>query len=99
MKSLSTCLCILPALFCLTRADQTWLLTLALWAGLSVGLNGLPARATGLRAGVARIDITPSQPVMLAGYASRKEVQSSPFAPGAGEQLIEAALQGLRDLQ
>jgi len=27
------------------------------------------------------------------------EVQSSPFAPGAGEQLIEAALQGLRDLQ
>ena len=27
------------------------------------------------------------------------EVQSSPFAPGAGEQLIEAALQGLRDLE
>lgn len=27
------------------------------------------------------------------------EVQSSPFAPGAGEQLIETALQGLRDLQ
>ena len=81
MKSLSTCLCILPGLFRLTRADQTWLLTLAVWAGLSVGLNGLPARATGLRAGVARIDITPSQPVMLAGYASRKDLSRGVHDP------------------
>src|SRR5438445_8134259 len=32
------------------------------------------APSGGLLAGIARIDITPSQPVMLAGYASRKEL-------------------------
>lgn len=33
-----------------------------------------PSHAAELRAGLARIDITPSTPVMLAGYASRKEL-------------------------
>src|SRR6266542_146885 len=34
----------------------------------------VPSLAAELRAGFARIDITPTQPVMLEGYASRKEL-------------------------
>ena len=63
------------------RADQTCLLALVVWAGLLIGANGLPARATGLRAGAARIDITPTQPVMLAGYASRKDLSGGVHDP------------------
>jgi hypothetical protein len=63
------------------RCRGTWILTLALWTGLAVGLNSLAARATGLRAGVARIDITPTQPVMLAGYASRKDLSGGVHDP------------------
>ncbi|HOA61577.1 MAG: hypothetical protein KA191_14295 [Verrucomicrobia bacterium] len=57
-----------------SRTDRTCLLTLALLAGLALGLHSLPARATGLRAGIARGDITPTQPVMLAGCASRRDL-------------------------
>src|SRR5712691_6912633 len=37
------------------------------------GSVATPSLAAELRAGFARIDITPTQPVMLEGYASRKE--------------------------
>jgi len=47
-----------------------------------LGLAGLPAlQAEELRAGCARIDITPPQPVTLAGYESRKELSRGVHDP------------------
>src|SRR5437588_7540581 len=40
-----------------------------------------PSFAGSLRAGAARIDITPSQPVTLAGYESRKELSRGVHDP------------------
>jgi hypothetical protein len=40
-----------------------------------------PSLAAELRAGFARIDITPTEPVMLAGYASRKELSRDVHDP------------------
>src|SRR5438874_1367400 len=40
-----------------------------------------PSLAAELRAGFARIDITPTTPVMLAGYASRKELSQGVHDP------------------
>jgi len=40
-----------------------------------------PSLAAELRAGLARIDITPTGPVMLAGYASRKELSREVHDP------------------
>jgi neutral ceramidase len=40
-----------------------------------------PSLAAELRAGLARIDITPTRPVMLAGYASRKELSQGVHDP------------------
>src|SRR5262245_6434731 len=37
--------------------------------------------AAELQAGLARIDITPTEPVMLAGYASRKELSRQVHDP------------------
>jgi neutral ceramidase len=53
----------------------------ALGAGLWIGLSGPLARATGLQAGVARIDITPTQPVTLAGYESRQDLSRGVHDP------------------
>jgi neutral ceramidase len=61
--------------------------TLAFILSLSfivVGLSVAPACAdnqTGLRAGVARIDITPEKPVTLSGYASRKGLSTGVHDP------------------
>ena len=41
----------------------------------------VPSLAAELRAGFARIDITPTQPVMLEGYASRKELSRDVHDP------------------
>lgn len=46
---------------------------------LALGLR--PVLAEDLRAGAARIVITPTQPVMLAGYASRKELSQGVHDP------------------
>jgi hypothetical protein len=43
--------------------------------------NQFPAFAEGLRAGAARVDITPDKPVMLAGYASRTNLSSGIHDP------------------
>jgi neutral ceramidase len=40
----------------------------------SILLSGAPLTAAELRAGLAKIDITPREPVMLAGYESRKDL-------------------------
>ena len=45
------------------------------------GSVAAPCRASELRAGLARIDITPTTPVMLAGYASRKELSQGVHDP------------------
>src|SRR6266516_7978334 len=45
------------------------------------GSVAAPCRAAELRAGMARIDITPTTPVMLAGYASRKELSQGVHDP------------------
>ena len=40
-----------------------------------------PARAEGLRAGAARVDVSPTEPVMLAGYASRTNLSQGVHDP------------------
>ena len=45
------------------------------------GSIAAPSLAAELRAGFARIDITPTQPVMLEGYASRKELSRDVHDP------------------
>jgi hypothetical protein len=59
-----------------------------LWLALHFCLLSLPSGsiaaasvAAELRAGLARIDITPTQPVMLEGYASRKELSREVHDP------------------
>src|SRR5438552_3689997 len=54
-----------------------WLLSLNLLSSPAT----MPVFAAELRAGVAKIDITPNQPVMLAGYASRKELSQGVHDP------------------
>ena len=54
-------------------AFAAWLL----WSGIAV--SGEPADL--LRAGTARKEITPAKPVMLAGYASRKELSQGVHDP------------------
>jgi neutral ceramidase len=49
--------------------------------GLLLALRPHPAWAEDLRAGTAAIVITPTQPVMLAGYASRKELSQGVHDP------------------
>ncbi|MGP8234596.1 MAG: hypothetical protein ACLQVW_04225, partial [Limisphaerales bacterium] len=39
------------------------------------------ARAEGLRAGAARVDVSPTEPVMLAGYASRTNLSQGVHDP------------------
>jgi hypothetical protein len=53
------------------------------WLLLSVlsGSVAVPSFAAELRSGLARIDITPTEPVMLAGYASRKELSREVHDP------------------
>ncbi len=45
--------------------------TLSAWACFGLAICLVLARGEGLRTGEARIDVTPEQPVVLAGYASR----------------------------
>lgn len=52
-----------------------------LWAGVGIGLSGPLAHGAGLQAGAARMDITPAEPVMLAGYASRKDLSQGVHDP------------------
>lgn len=47
-----------------------------------------PGVAAELRAGLARIDITPAQPVMLAGYASRKELSQGVHDPLSARAVV-----------
>ncbi|HEU0038670.1 MAG TPA: neutral/alkaline non-lysosomal ceramidase N-terminal domain-containing protein, partial [Verrucomicrobiae bacterium] len=48
---------------------------------LLTGSVAAPSLATELRAGLAGIDITPTTPVMLAGYSSRKELSQGVHDP------------------
>ena len=48
---------------------------------LLCGPVAAPCLAGQLQAGLARIDITPIEPVMLAGYASRKELSHGVHDP------------------
>ena len=58
------------------RTSLRWLALLSgLWLLLST------ARAEGLRAGAARVDVTPTQPVTLAGYASRTNLSQGVHDP------------------
>src|SRR5207248_3291541 len=50
-------------------------------------LIAVSGSAGDLRAGLAKIDITPPEPVMLAGYASRKELSE-----GAHDSLFARAV-------
>lgn len=63
-----------------TRRSGRFDLFVAYLALLSA-LGLMPVRADGLRAGVARIDITPTQPVMLNGYESRKDLSQGIHDP------------------
>lgn len=80
------------------------------WAWKSILLAALlwnqcwALRAEPLRAGFARIDITPTQPVMLAGYESRKELSKGVHDPlsaraaafeSDGEKLVLISLDNL----
>ena len=53
----------------------------ALVTGLGIGLDESAVHAANLQAGVARMDITPSQPVQLAGYGSRKALSRDVHDP------------------
>jgi len=64
---------------------RTLLLRLALLPGLWLLLSA--ASAEGLRAGAARVDVTPTQPVTLAGYASRTN-----FSQGVHDPISARAL-------
>lgn len=45
-----------------------------IWSGVLLALAALPGGAAGrLRAGVGRVDITPNEPVWMAGYAARNK--------------------------
>ena len=58
---------------------------------LAMVLGGIPAAAATPRAGVARIDITPKEPVWMSGYAARKR-------PSTGVQMpIQAKALALED--
>ena len=58
---------------------------------LTLLLGGIPAVAAAPRAGVARIDITPNEPVWMSGYAARKR-------PSTGVQMpIQAKALALED--
>ncbi len=48
-------------------------------AGLAIGL--VPVRGEGFRSGQARIDVTPEQPVVLAGYGSRTNLSEGVHDP------------------
>lgn len=50
------------------------LATCLLCVSIATDPISMGAKAEPLRAGIARIEITPKEPVMLAGYASRKEL-------------------------
>lgn len=58
------------------RSRQILIAALAMAAAASS-----PARAEGLRAGVAKADITPAQPCMLSGYASRTNLSTGVHDP------------------
>ncbi|MBM3883052.1 MAG: hypothetical protein FJ387_25605 [Verrucomicrobia bacterium] len=64
---------------------STWALLTATRLSLALGLES--AAAAGLRAGLAQVDITPSQPVTLAGYASRKDVSQGVHDPLAARAI------------
>ena len=64
------------------RAATTRLVSLLLGAASTLPFSVAPAlQAQPLRAGAASIDITPSVPVMLAGYESRKELSKGVHDP------------------
>lgn len=50
-------------------------------------ISSRPARAAELKAGTAKVDITPSQPVRLGGYDSRKELSQGVHDPLGGRVL------------
>ena len=58
-----------------------WLLPLLCAAGLFAGTSISSGQEGVLRAGAARVDITPKMPVLLGGYASRKELSTAAHDP------------------
>src|SRR6267142_2565709 len=52
------------------------------------GSIAAPSLAAELRAGFARIDITPTEPVMLEGYASRKELSRAVHDPLSARAVV-----------
>lgn len=71
---------------------------------LALGSISLPAEAGELRAGMARREVTPTEGVMLAGYASRKELSRGVHDPLSaraiaferdGERLVLVSLDNL----
>ncbi len=62
------------------KPDHRWFLT-ALLAAVTPQLFSTGSFAGELRAGLARVDITPDQPVTLAGYESRKDLSKGVHDP------------------
>jgi neutral ceramidase len=63
----------------MTKLSRTDFLRLALLPGLCFLMS--MARAEGLRAGAARIDVTPTKPVTLAGYGGRTDLSKGVHDP------------------
>lgn len=67
---------------------HSWILCLL---SIVLALDAGPARGNrqpGLKAGVARIDITPEKPVKMSGYASRKDLSTSVHDPLSTRVLV-----------
>jgi neutral ceramidase len=59
-----------------------WTLVAGLGIGLLAGATAISSESPAvLQAGTAKVDITPAKPVMLAGYASRKELSQGIHDP------------------
>jgi len=56
--------------------------------GVLLGIMLTPVTAAGLRAGVAKIDITPGKPVRLSGYASRTNLSQGVHDPLSARAVV-----------
>jgi neutral ceramidase len=64
-------------------------ITLVLWTFYLVWpAQSVPGQESGLRAGVASIDITPMMPVTMAGYESRKELSKGVHDPLSSRAVV-----------
>src|SRR6266849_3701247 len=62
--------------------------TLMICMSLLVGSQWFSAGATELRAGLGKIDLTPSQPVKMGGYESRKDPSQGVHDPLGARALV-----------